>query len=126
MANKKYRKDGSKSKLQRNTSSQFSNYFERRMSNLAMAKQEAGSPSGNSVRKVIHEVSHFTNNVPGHSQGKDQLLNDEAIARGLVAAQNINSLTDQSPLSRFAMRENSAARKSRQSQPVIKNNQNSR
>ena len=38
LANKKYRKDGSKRLLKRNTSSQFSNYFERRMSNLAMAK----------------------------------------------------------------------------------------
>ena len=44
LANKRYRKDGSRKVLKRNTSSQFSNYFERRMSNIAMAKLNNATP----------------------------------------------------------------------------------
>ena len=63
LANKKYKREGSRKLLKRNTSSQYSNYFERRMSNLAMTKPNNGTPSDLSARKVIHVVSHLTNNA---------------------------------------------------------------
>ena len=54
LANKKYKKDASRKILKRNTSSQYSNYFERRMSNLAIGKQKNRSPSDKSAGKVIN------------------------------------------------------------------------
>ena len=63
LTNKKYKKEGSRKFLKRNTSSQFSHYFERRMSNLAMGKLNNGTPSEHSARKIIEEVSHFTGNA---------------------------------------------------------------
>ena len=84
LANKRYRKDGSRKVLKRNTSSQFSNYFERRMSNIAMTKLNNATPSEQSARKVINEVSQFTSNIPVGSVAGGQLLVEDA-ARAIVA-----------------------------------------
>ena len=76
------------------------------MSNLAMAKPNIGTSSEHSARKVIHEVSHF----------QQQLIVEDATNK-IIPAGAIRNHTDSSPLSRLAMRESSAARKSRQHQP---------
>lgn len=82
LANKKYRKDASRKFLNRNTSSQFSNYFERRMSNLAIGKLNNGSPAEDSARKaaISNEVSHLTNNAAGFLRTEQQKMTADEFA----------------------------------------------
>ena len=111
LTDQKYRHEGSKKQMRRNVSSQFSNYVDRRASNSRLAKPELSvHMSERSAVKAGRESAQP--NLVGGRNGKENRVDE---ASGAL----LRSQTDQSPLGK-PVRESSAAKKARQSQPETK------